>query len=319
MSTAEERLASILSEVLRRTGADVSLTPRGGEELPFSIVWEGEEITLYLAGSGEHAKETAKLIAFLLEGYDMRQASPDKRESLRAILLGEGGQWQAFRFLTKYNLADAPCFVVDLLPSKNLPAALAHVEGCIDGSSDLAVSMDDTRIAVVRFADEGQTPYEFGQFLVQSLYEETGIRARVGVGCGMNTFGEIAVSYNQAVTAVRMSGLLNAKGDVHSYREYLLVRMLEDVPRLRLKDYMEQFCAAGAEEIFEDEDMAETAEEFLESSLNVSETSRNLYMHRNTLMYRLDKIERATGLNIRKFSDAVTFRVITILYKLLQS
>ena len=53
--------------------------------------------------------------------------------------------------------------------------------------------------------------------------------------------------------------------------------------------------------------------------LNISETSRNLYMHRNTLSYRLDKIERATGLNIRKFSDAVTFRTITILYKLLDS
>ena len=65
--------------------------------------------------------------------------------------------------------------------------------------------------------------------------------------------------------------------------------------------------------------MALTAEEFLESSLNISETSRNLFMHRNTLTYRLDKIERATGLNIRKFSDAVTFRVITILYKLLKN
>ena len=62
--------------------------------------------------------------------------------------------------------------------------------------------------------------------------------------------------------------------------------------------------------------MVNTAEEFLERSLNVSETSRTLYMHRNTLMYRLDKIERVTGLNLRKFSDAVTFRLIPILNKL---
>ena len=61
-----------------------------------------------------------------------------------------------------------------------------------------------------------------------------------------------------------------------------------------------------------------TAEAFLQSSLNVSETSRNLYMHRNTLLYRLDKIEKATGLNIRLFSDAVSFRVLTVLYKLLK-
>lgn len=64
--------------------------------------------------------------------------------------------------------------------------------------------------------------------------------------------------------------------------------------------------------------MVNTAEEFLANSLNVSEASRNLFMHRNTLMYRLDKIERITGLDIRNFSDAVTFRVIAVLYKLLK-
>ena len=94
--------------------------------------------------------------------------------------------------------------------------------------------------------------------------------------------------------------------------------MLEEVPDLKLREYMEQFGTGDGSEVFEDEDMLSTAEEFLENSLNISETSRNLYMHRNTLMYRLDKIERITGLNIRKFSDAVTFRIITVLYKLLQ-
>ena len=69
--------------------------------------------------------------------------------------------------------------------------------------------------------------------------------------------------------------------------------------------------------MFADGEMVATAKEFLHTSLNVSETSRNLYMHRNTLMYRLDKIERATGLDIRKFQDAMTFRLIMILHKLL--
>ena len=132
--------------------------------------------------------------------------------------------------------------------------------------------------------------------------------------CAMMT----RVSYTQAVTAVRMSGIFHSEGEVHSYREYLLVRMLEDVPESRLKEYLEQFQVSGMGEVFADKEMTATAEEFLENSLNVSETSRNLFMHRNTLMYRLDKIERITGLNIRKFSDAVTFRVITILHKLLK-
>lgn len=151
----------------------------------------------------------------------------------------------------------------------------------------------------------------------QSLYEELGVKASVGIGCEMKSFVEIASSYRQASTAVRVSALFSSESKVHTYREYLLVKMLEDLPKDRLKEYMEQFYVESADEVFEDQDMMETAERFLENSLNISETSRDLFMHRNTLMYRLDKIERITGLNIRKFSDAVTFRVITILYKLL--
>ena len=72
---------------------------------------------------------------------------------------------------------------------------------------------------------------------------------------------------------------------------------------------------ASAREIFDDKEMVDTAEEFLENSLNVSETARKRYLHRNTLNYRLDKIEKSTGLNIRKISDAITFKMITVLIK----
>ena len=85
-----------------------------------------------------------------------------------------------------------------------------------------------------------------------------------------------------------------------------------------MEEYRAELMDASAAEVFEDEEMLNTAEEFLLSSLNVSETSRNLYMHRNTLLYRLDKIEKATGLNIRLFSDAVSFRVLSVLYQLLK-
>ena len=129
-------------------------------------------------------------------------------------------------------------------------------------------------------------------------------------------FEDISVSYQQASAALRMSITFNSKGNVHSYREFMLIRMLEDVSEAKLSEYLSVLLEGDARELLKDEDMVNTAEEFLENSLNVSETSRNLYMHRNTLMYRLDKIERVTGLNLRKFSDAVTFRIITILNKL---
>ena len=81
---------------------------------------------------------------------------------------------------------------------------------------------------------------------------------------------------------------------------------------------MSELIDEKSKEVFDDEEMLLTAEEFLQNSLNVSETSRKLYMHRNTLLYRLDKIEKSSGLNIREFPQAVSFRVLTILHKLLK-
>ena len=113
-----------------------------------------------------------------------------------------------------------------------------------------------------------------------------------------------------------MSQGVNLRGHVHSFKEFSLIRMLEDLPKYKLNEYLTLLMDPKAREIFEDKEMVLTAEEFLENSLNISETSRELYLHRNTLTYRLDKIEKATGLDLRKFSDALTFRIIIILMKL---
>ncbi len=311
-------LGKILQDIREKTGTDVRLSATGGEEFKFELEYCGEKADAWIAGMGENAERAARLVHYMVANADLKQLLPDKDDYLKNILLGEGTSWYTYRFMTKYNVPNAPCYALELVTERRIAEAIAHVESCLAESQDLVVGMDDSRLAVVKFSDEGQTPLEFGSFLVQSLYEEVGIKASAGVGCEVKSFTEIALSYNQAATALRMSGLLKSKGEVHTYREYLLVKMLEDVPEGRLKEYMEQFHVRNADEVFSDEEMIETAEEFLENSLNVSETSRNLFMHRNTLMYRLDKIERLTGLNIRKFSDAVTFRVITILYKLLQ-
>ncbi len=318
MNEAHLQLRRILDDVRDKTGLEVRLMGGKDNETAFTLEYCGEKIRAYLDGSGENTERSARLVAYLVANSDFKTIMPEKEDYLKNILLGEGGAWYVYRFMTKYNLPAGACYALELSCEKKISEILQHIERCITDTKDMAVAMDDTRIAVVKFKEEGQSPRDFAQFLNQSVYEELGLSVSVGFGCETGSFSEIAVSYHQAATAVRMSKLFGAKGEVHSYREYLLVKMLEEVPDLKLREYMEQFGTGDGSEVFEDEDMLSTAEEFLENSLNISETSRNLYMHRNTLMYRLDKIERITGLNIRKFSDAVTFRIITVLYKLLQ-
>jgi carbohydrate diacid regulator len=184
------------------------------------------------------------------------------------------------------------------------------------------VEIDECQRAFVKFideeSDEFQSSTQYAEFLKQSIYEETGALVRIANGGTVKTIADLSTSFTQAMTAVRMCAAINSRGEIHSFKEYMLIKMLEDLPKYKLNEYLETLLDPSAREIFNDDEMTNTAEEFLENSLNVSETARKLYLHRNTLTYRLDKIEKATGLNIRKFSDAVTSRLITILSKLVR-
>ena len=180
----------------------------------------------------------------------------------------------------------------------------------------------DEQLAFVKFLDfdgeEYQSSTEYAEFLRQSIYEETGVSVKIAIGGTVKAVADLSTSYSQAIATARVVNAINSKGEIHSFKEYVLIKMLEDLPKYKLNEYLETLLDYSARDIFSDEEMVNTAEEFLLNSLNVSETSRNLYLHRNTLTYRLDKIEKETGLNIRKFSDAVTFRLITILSKLIR-
>jgi carbohydrate diacid regulator len=189
-------------------------------------------------------------------------------------------------------------------------------------AKDLCVCIDDFTCAYVRFgASQEDSEYrsltDFANLLARSIAEELGVQVKIGIGSAVAGFSDCSVSYDQAQTAIRMDNVFGGRSRVSTYKEYVFVKMLEDMPKHKLQEFLDILEDQEAKSMFADAEMIATAEEFLHTSLNVSETSRNLYMHRNTLMYRLDKIERSTGLDIRKFQDAMTFRLIIILHKLL--
>ena len=187
--------------------------------------------------------------------------------------------------------------------------------------NDCVVPLDERECALVKFADQTAGEYqsfsEYALSLEQTIYEEIGEKVDIAIGGTVKNAGDLQVSFSQAISVQKMSKSISLGGGVHSFKEYVFIKMLEDLPKHKLSEYLQLLLDERAKEIFEDKEMIETAEEFLDNSLNVSETARKLYLHRNTLTYRLDKIERATGLNIRKFQEAVTFRLITILSKII--
>ncbi len=289
----------------------------------FVLKIRGKRHIACIFGSGEAQKNYAYLISELAESFFSNEGGLTKAEFMRAVLLGEISFAQTAKYKKKFGISDVEAFVMlATLDDKRSSDVGGILKTYINSSSGEIVSMDDNSFAIIKFVDEETGAYqsstEYAEFLVKLIYEETGARLKITIGGTVKTLSGLYGSYQQAVTAERVCNSVGSRGSVHSFKEYVLIKMLEDMPKLKLGEYLEMLMDSGAKEIFNDPEMVSTADEFLENSLNVSETSRKLFLHRNTLAYRLDKIEKATGLNIRKFSDAVTFRLITILSKLVK-
>jgi len=290
----------------------------------FRLKYRNAKLVGMVDGVNETSKNYAYLLLNLIENSSNKDLQLSQSEYLKNILLGDCDRPQILKYMRKYGVPQLNCFVMVVSSRDNGNADIINVlSNFSDNAYDIAVSMEDGLCAYVKFLDESsvseyQSAADYAGFLLQSVFEETGINVHIAVGGTVESLADANTSFGQAMTTLRMSSAMNSKGEIHTFKEFLLVKMLEDIPKFKLNEYLEILLDKDAKSIFADDDMINTAEEFLENSLNISETSRKLYLHRNTLMYRLDKIERATGLNIRKFSDAVTFRLITFLYKLIK-
>lgn len=289
----------------------------------FTFSFRGNDYLATVGGVDKTSANYAYLIGGLLENSSSTELSLGLNEYLKKIVMGDCSKVQVQRFHAKFNVPDIPCYALVISVQPQVKVDVMNVlESYVSNTLDTPIAIDEEKLVFVKFIDmpvdiEYQSPGEFAEYLSQSVFEETGITVKIGVGTVVKKLSELSNSFQQALVALKMSELFNSKGSVHSYKEYVLIKMLEDLPRGRLKEYLDILANDDSNSVFNDEEMINTAEEFLENSLNVSETARNLFMHRNTLIYRLDKIEKETGLNIRNFSDAVTFRLITILHKVI--
>ncbi len=287
----------------------------------FSILYKGKTLVGKIDGSTKAEKNYAHLLKELAENFFFKETALSQTDLFKAILLGEINKSQIVKHMHKFAIKDASAFVMLIDVDEG------HLEETKNILIDCAETLDvvvelDGQIAFIKFIEdesaEYQPPSEYAEFIKQSVYEEVGVNIKIAIGSTVKSVLELGQSFSQAVSAIRMSKMLSSKGEIHTFKEFVLIKMLEELPKHKLSENLQTLMDSSAKEIFSDEEMISTAEEFLESSLNTSETSRKLYLHRNTLIYRLDKIEKATGLNIRKFSDAITFRLITILSNLVK-
>ena len=165
-------------------------------------------------------------------------------------------------------------------------------------------------------ADENSFVDETSQAILDTLNNE-GITAYIGVGSIVPVFQQIAKSYRDSMLALRVGKIFEKNCYISKYNQLGIGRLIYQLPSTLCRMFIEEVFPNEAYRSL-DEDTLATIDCFFENNLNGSETSRELFVHRNTLVYRLDKVKKNTGLDLRSFDDAVLFKIASMVRTYLQ-
>ncbi len=182
---------------------------------------------------------------------------------------------------------------------------------------DVLIDMDRHTVALVRDMTDVEGSDELVQFseaLQETLMSETAHQMTVGIGSCRVALEEIRESFSEARRAIEVGRIFQPESSIYVFDKLILERFLMELPQESSAYYHSLLFNRKTQRLF-NEEMLYTIEMFFKKDLNLSDTARQLYIHRNTLVYRLDKVQRQTGLDLRKFDDAVTFKILMELKK----
>ena len=154
--------------------------------------------------------------------------------------------------------------------------------------------------------------------IVDTLQGEHYIKAVVGIGTPINNIKDLASSFKEAQIAMEVGKVFDTEKQVISYDHLGIARLIYQLPTTLCEAFLREVFKQDSIDSLDSETLF-TIQRFFENNLNVSETSRGLFVHRNTLVYRLEKIKKLTGLDLRKFDDAIVFKVALMVKKYLSS
>ena len=184
-------------------------------------------------------------------------------------------------------------------------------------SKDFVTAVDEKNIIVVKEVADNEGYEELGktaEVIVNLFRPDADTDVHVAYGTIVNEIKEVSRSYKEAKMALDVGKIFFEERDVIAYSTLGIGRLIYQLPIPLCKMFIKEIFDGKSPDDFDEETLT-TINKFFENSLNVSETSRQLYIHRNTLVYRLDKLQKYTGLDLRVFEDAITFKIALMVVK----
>ena len=190
-----------------------------------------------------------------------------------------------------------------------------------DKAKDYVISIGEQDIVIVKEVEPDVTAEvleEMGKSLVDTIATGYQAKALVGISSVVSSLKDLAKAYKEARVALEVGKVFDIEKPVMSYEDLGIGRLIYQLPSTLCDIFLQEVFKKGSLESLDRETLM-TVQSFFENNLNVSETSRKLFVHRNTLVYRLEKIRKLTGLDLREFDHAVTFKVALMVKKYLTS
>ena len=292
------------------------------QEYQYFKVCDGDQLeyVLIAQGSGENVYMLGKLVTFQLQGLlTAYKERFDRDNFVKNLLLDNLLLVDIYSRSKKLHIQSDRKRVSMIIEcgGRKDSGILELVRSNICGSPtspDFVTEVDEESIVIVKdVTDEltEDTPGKVGEFAKEliTILEKEGITGvRVSIGSVVSELKEVSRSYKEARMALDVGKIFFEGTRVVSYTELGIGRLIYQLPIPLCRIFISEIFGDNGPDEFDQETLT-TIDRFFENNLNVSETSRQLFIHRNTLVYRLDKLQKSTGLDLRIFDDAITFKI----------
>ena len=279
------------------------------------------EYVLLVYGAGEEVQTIGEVAAFqiqsLLVAYKERF---DKDNFIKNLLLDNLLLVDIYNRAKKLHIdtdARRVIFIVEMGTDKDVNT-LERIRSLLGSrGKDFITAIDEKNVIVVHEMIQGDGYPEaekYAKEVLEQLKNESIFNIHIAYGTIIHDIKEVSKSYKEAKLALDVGKIFFSEKDIIAYNTLGIGRLIYQLPIPLCKMFIREIFEGKSPDDFDEETLT-TINKFFENSLNVSETSRQLYIHRNTLVYRLDKIQKSTGLDLRVFEDAITFKIALMVVK----
>ena len=279
------------------------------------------EYVVMTKGEDEETYRIGKIAAFQVQGLIVAYKERfDKDNFIKNLLLDNLLLVDIYSRAKKLRIDNdvrRVVFLIEVEPDEETDMLEIMKNIYPEKNRDFITRVDEGHIILakeLRERDNKQGLEDYAKSICDTLSMETLSPVRVGIGTTVNDLKNLSGSFKEARMALEVGQIFYAQKIVLNYESLGIGRLIYQLPMSLCRMFINEVLHGLTADSFDEETLV-TVNKFFENHLNVSETSRQLYIHRNTLVYRLDKLQKLTGLDLRNFDDAIIFKITLMVSK----